>query len=314
MTNEQSRRDFLKTAGVAAAALGLGGASTAWAQDEATEAAVKRSYGISLAGWSLHRSIGEGDGKYPMLDFPKLAREEFGIEAIELVNNMLASDSPEYLAEFAKNAANHNTEILLIMVDGQGDIGSRRENLRDGAVTNHKKWVDIAADLGCHSIRMNWRGHRGSVMTDDAELAAFIERSVAPFRALCDHGDKKNINVLIENHGGPSSYPGAMEDLIKAVDHERFGTLPDFGNFPEQVDLYDAVDRLMPAAKAVSAKCYDFDHVTGNETRLDFERLIEIVHDKHGYDGYIGIEYEGRQMSEFDGIKACRDLLLKLKG
>lgn len=314
MTNEQSRRDFLKTAGIAAAALGLGGATTALAQDAEETAVVKRNYGISLAGWSLHRSIGEGDGKYPMLDFPKLSREEFGIEAIELVNHMLASDTPEYLAEFAKNAANHNTEILLIMVDGQGDIGSRREELREAAVTNHQKWVDIAADFGCHSIRMNWRGHRGDVMTNDAELEDFIARSVAPLRKLCDYGDKKKINVLIENHGGPSSYPGAMEDLIKAVDHERFGTLPDFGNFPDGVDLYDAVDRLMPAAKAVSAKCYDFDHVTGEETRLDFGRLIEIVHDKHGYDGYIGIEYEGQRMSEFDGIKACRDLLIKLKG
>ncbi|MCP4645765.1 MAG: sugar phosphate isomerase/epimerase, partial [bacterium] len=142
---------------------------------------------------------------------------------------------------------------------------------------------------------------------------AFIKRSVPAFRKLCDYGDSKGINVIIENHGGPSSYPDAMERLMKAVDHERFGTLPDFGNFPNEVDLYDGIDRLMKYAKAVSAKCYDFDDATGKETKLDFKRIIETVCDKHGYEGYIGIEYEGKRMSEFDGIKACKALLDKLQ-
>jgi len=317
MPNFRTRRTFLQQATFLAAAWGFG-SGFAHADEAPAEApsepAKKRDYKISLAAWSLHRSIGTDSGKYPMLDFPKLAREEFGIGAIELVNHMLASDSPEYLAEFAKNAAAHDTEILLIMVDGQGDIGSRSANMREGAVANHKKWIDIAADFGCHAMRMNWQGFRGNPTNFDAEMENFIERSVPGLRELCDHGDKKGISVLIENHGGPSSYPEPMEKLFAAVDHERFGSLPDFGNFPADVDLYDAVDRLMPFAKAVSAKCYDFDLVTGNETTLDFERLIKIVHDKHGYNGYIGIEYEGRKMSEFDGITACRDLLLRLRG
>jgi sugar phosphate isomerase/epimerase len=127
------------------------------------------------------------------------------------------------------------------------------------------------------------------------------------------------LNVIVENHGGPSSYPAAMEQLVAAVDHERFGTLPDFGNFPRKADrsyefdVYDAIDRLMVHAKAVSAKCYDFDDDTGLETTLDYERIIANVVDKHGYSGYIGIEYEGRRLSEFDGIKACKRLLDKLK-
>lgn len=301
----------MKAVGAGTAALGLTGAPPA--------RAAAREYGISLAGWSLHRSIGEGEGKIPMLDMPKVTRQEFDIGAIELVNRMLASTEKGYVDRFIKNAAGHDVKILLIMVDGEGSIGSSSDRDREDAVNRHTKWIDIAATMGCHSIRMNWAGAPRNIMTDPEGLTAFIERSVGPFREVCNYGDKKNINVMIENHGGPSSYPDAVEELMKAVDHERFGTLPDFGNFPRkkggqyEFDVYDAIDRLMKYAKAVSAKCYDFDDASGLETTLDFERIVKIVVDKHGYHGHIGIEYEGGRLSEFDGIKACKRLLEKLR-
>lgn len=312
MDDKTTRRMFLKRTGAGAAALTLAGTGPA--------GAVKREYDISLAAYSLHRTIGKGAEKTPMLELPKLARDEFGIGAVELVNWMLASSDKAYLDAFTKNAAANNVTILLIMVDSEGTIGSPDLDDREDAIKRHSKWVDIAADMGCHSIRMNWAGAPRRGLTDAAELDTFIEHSAPAFGKLCDYADKKNINVIIENHGGPSSDPAAMERLMKRVDHERFGTLPDFGNFPRDkkgkhtLDIYDAIDRLMKYAKAVSAKCYDFDAQTGLETTLDFPRIIETVVDKHNYHGYIGIEYEGNRMSEFDGIKACKELLDKLRG
>ena len=304
----------MKQTGAGAAALGMAAAGFNGA------AYAARTYKISLAAWSLHKTIGEGDGKVPMLDMPKMSRQDFDIEAIELVNRMLASykgsftEQKSYLDTLAKNAAGNNVKILLIMVDGEGSIGGKSEDQRDDAVARHRKWIDIAEYLGCHSMRMNWAGGARGVEKDEGALADFITRSVPGFRALCDYGDSKNINVIIENHGGPSSYPSAIEALMKAVDHERFGTLPDFGNFPGDVDKYDAIDRLMAFAIAsVSAKCYDFDDDTGAETQLDYPRLIKNVVDKHGYHGYIGIEYEGDRLSEPEGIIACKNLLEKLK-
>lgn len=301
--NTTSRRNFLKTTAA--------GAAYALTHRSLGAAAAHREYKISLAGWSLHRTIGEGDGKTPMLEFPRMTRE-FGIDGLEVVNRMLASTEPKYLDQFAKNCADQNVTNLLIMVDGEGAIGADDEAARQDAVDRHKKWVDIASDWGCHSIRMNWGGAPKEAPQDAAALQAFVDRSVSPFRALCDYADSKNINVIIENHGGPSSYPDAMEKLMAAVDHERFGTLPDFGNFPADVEIYDAIDRLMPFAKAVSAKCYDFGP-HGYETKLDYPRLISLVHDKHGYNGFIGIEYEGNRLSEPEGIQACKALLEKLR-
>lgn len=307
MAKLTTRRDFLKNTSVAAAGLaattGLGG----------TTMAAKRTYDISLAGWSLHRAIGKGAGQKDMLEMPQISSDEFGIQAIELVNQMLKSSDAAYMKKLAANASKHDVKILLIMIDGAGDAGSTRDKSREKAVENHKNWIDIAADLGCHSVRMNWGGAPKDFLDNKDALEHFVQRSVPSFQAIAEHGDKKGLNVIIENHWGPSSYPAILVDLIKRVDNPRFGTLPDFGNFPDDVDNYDAVDRMMPYAKAVSAKCYDFDPATGEETKLDYERLIGNVVDKHGYNGHIGIEYEGNRMSEFDGIKACKVLLEKLK-
>ena len=248
-----------------------------------------------------------------MLEMPQITSEEFDIHAIELVNHMLSSDEADYLKKLDANAAKHNVDILLIMIDSQGDAGSTDQAERDKAVKNHNHWVDIAADLGCHSVRMNWAGYPKDFLTNDAACKSFIERSVPTFKAITEHAANKGLNVCIENHWGPSSYPALLVDLIKRVDNPRFGTLPDFGNFPPDVDLYDAIDRMMPYAKAVSAKCYDFDPKTGKETKLDFDRLIANVVEKHGYHGHIGIEYEGKRLSEFDGIKAGKKLLETLR-
>lgn len=300
----------MKQTAAGAAALALGGSAMA---------APKREYGISLAGWSLHRTIGEGEGKAPMLDMPKMARDLWDIEAIELVSGMLPSTEKAWRDQLAKNAADHDVKILLIMIDGQGSIGSADPAECADAVRRHQQWIDYAADFGCHSVRMNWAGAEPGTAKDAAKLDAFVKRSVPGFHALCDYGELRDINVIIENHGGPSSYPDCMDQLMAAVDHPRFGTLPDFGNFPEDVDIYEAIDRLMPYAKALSAKCYDFDPETGKHTdkdrkMVDFERMLQICVDKHGYNGYIGIEYEGRIMSEVDGIAAANKRLIELRG
>ncbi len=316
-----TRRDFIRTTALSAAAAGMGRAAFAQANtqqgaDAETQPATggagkKRDFKISLAGWSLHRTIGRGDDKVDMLDMPKMTKEEFGIDAIELVNGMLSSTDEDYFKQLKQNAADHDVQILLIMVDGQGNIGAAKKRHRDVAVKRHKFWIDQAAMLGCHSIRMNWKGEPKGVMEDAELLDMFIDRSAPGFRELCAYGERKNIHVLLENHWGPSSYPGAVEKLAAAIDHPRFGTLPDFGNFPDDVDRYEAVDRLMPFAKALSAKCYDFDPDTGEDTQIDFERMLEICVDKHGYNGWIGIEYEGSELGEIAGVKAAKALLEK---
>ncbi|HEY8484011.1 MAG TPA: sugar phosphate isomerase/epimerase family protein [Longimicrobiales bacterium] len=307
-----NRRDFLKRSAFLAAGAGLAGPGAT----EGLAAAIAGARGgaepifkISLAQWSLHRTI--FGGQLDPLDFAPTARNAFGIDAVEYVNQFYKGKGEDraYLRELKKRADDHGVKSVLIMCDGEGALGDPDEARRKQAVENHYKWVEAARFLGCHSIRVN-AASRGSY-EEQVRLAA------DGLRRLVEFADGVGINVIVENHGGLSSNGAWLAEVIRRVDHPRAGTLPDFGNFrissnPEQwYDRYKGVAELMPFAKGVSAKSHAFDE-QGNETGTDYRRMLKIVLDA-GYRGYIGIEYEGSQLSEPEGILATKRLLERLR-
>ncbi len=304
-----NRRQFLEGSLACGVLIGAGGAMGAPVQESGKPEAGKiGDFKISLAEWSLHNAL--FSHKIDNLDFPKIAKEDYGIEGVEFVNQFFkdkAEDSA-YLKDLKKRADDNGVTCVLIMIDGEGDLSDTKQEARMKAVENHKKWVDAAAALGCHAIRVN-TGHHYSP-TDVATVAEACG-------LLTDHGAKSQIKIICENHGGPSSNPDALIALMKAVNRPDFGTLPDFGNFPQEkgkysIDIYDAIARMMPYAKGVSAKSYDFDS-SGKETKLDFARIMKIVSDAN-YHGFVGIEYEGSKLSEPEGIRATKKLLESLRG
>jgi sugar phosphate isomerase/epimerase len=255
---------------------------------------------ISLAAWSLHKAFFARElDQLGMLD----ACSQLGIGGFELVNTFFPSPQYAYLRHMKKRAEEQGTELLLIMCDLEGDLGHPERDKRLVAARSHRKWIDIAAVLGCHAIRVNVRG-------DESDPAAMRERAAEGLGALLEYADGTSVDVTIENHGGLSSDAAWLASLIELVGSPHLGTLPDFGNFPPEVDKYESVAKLMLYAKAVSAKCYDFGP-DGSETRIDFARMIEIVR-AAGYEGYIGIEFEGERLSEREGIAAAKALLERL--
>jgi sugar phosphate isomerase/epimerase len=266
------------------------------------------AFEISLAEWSLHRAL--FGGKLSNLDFPKIAKEEFGIEAVEFVNQFFKDKAKDtgYLAELKNRAADLGVTMLMIMIDGEGRLGDPDAAKRAQAVENHHRWVEAAKFLGCHSIRVN-AASEGSY-DDQMHFAA------DGLRALTEFGAEHEMNVIVENHGGLSSNGEWLASVIKKVDHKRCGTLPDFGNFNlgggKEYDRYKGVAELMPFAKGVSAKSHDFNEA-GEEIHTDYRRMIKIVLEA-GYKGYIGIEYEGSRLSEPEGILATKKLLEKVRG
>jgi L-ribulose-5-phosphate 3-epimerase len=260
-------------------------------------------FSISLAEWSLHNALFAGE--LNNLDFPGVARTEYGIGAVEYVNSFFKDRAADrdYLGELRRRADDNGVRSLLIMCDGEGAIGDPDEAARTQAVENHYRWVEAARHLGCHSIRVN--AQSGGTPEAQRELAA------DGLRRLCEFAAPRGINVIVENHGGLSSNGKWLASVIREVDHPRCGTLPDFGNFQigedEWYDRYQGVAELMPFAKAVSAKSQDFDE-NGEERHTDFRRMLGIVL-AAGYHGYVGIEYEGAGLSEPDGIRATKALL-----
>ena len=293
------RRDFIKTATVLTGGLSLASILSCTKKN--------MSFNISLAEWSLHRML--NSGQLDHLDFCRVAKKDLGIDAVEYVNQFFFDKAEDisYLKEMKNRADDLGVRSLLIMCDNEGDLGDPDPIERSRAVENHYKWAEAAKFLNCHSIRVNARS-TGSY-DEQIHLAA------DGLRKLTEYGDSIGINTIVENHGGLSSHGKWLASVMKEVDHARCGTLPDFGNFrideDEWYDRYKGVQELMPFAKAVSAKSHDFDS-SGNEIHTDFFRMMEIVL-KAGYDGYVGIEYEGNKLDEMEGIKATRDLLQKIQ-
>ena len=276
---------------------------------------------ISLAQWSLHRSLYAGELDH--LDFAKISKENFGIDAIEYVNSFFfeKAEDKSYLREMKNRADDYGVKSLLIMCDNEGSLGDPDNQKRQKAVENHYTWHDAAKYLGCHSIRVNaylTESLHGLEVGDYTKTGSYenqVSLAADGLRKLTEFGANLGINTIVENHGGLSSDGAWLASVMKAVDHPMCGTLPDFGNFRIEgdrwYDRYKGVKELMPFAKAVSAKSHDFDS-NGNETRTDFFRMMDIVIDA-GYSGYVGIEYEGSVMDEMSGIKATKDLLERVK-
>lgn len=301
----KSRRDFVKnTLGLSAIA-----ASSQWNLFGAHHEKGEKWFDISLAQWSLHRAFRGGD--LDAMDFAKISKSQFGINAIEYVNQFYMDNfTPKVVRELNKSSKGEGVRNVLIMCDRLGNLGDPDKSARLKTVDNHKVWADAAKELGCHSIRVN-AGSSGSY-DEQMKLAA------DGLSRLGDYGESLGINVIVENHGGLSSNGAWLAGVMKMANHPRVGTLPDFGNFiidrqtGESYDRYKGTTELMPYAKGVSAKTHDFDDA-GNEVNTDYKRIMKIVKDA-GYRGYIGVEYEGRVTGEVEGIKLTKKLLQRFGG
>jgi sugar phosphate isomerase/epimerase len=294
-----------------------------------TQAEAPGELRISLAQWSLHRTFFGRDiedwqafgraliaspdeqlqGDVDPIDFPAIAAG-YGIDSIELVNTFYFSKANDqaYWSEFKDKADEAGVTVGLIMCDLLGDLGDADPELRKAAVEKHHPWVDVAAFLGAHSIRVNAAG--------EGTPEQVADNAVDGLSMLAEYGASKGINIIVENHGGYSSDGSWLSGVIERVGKDNVGTLPDFGNFclergpdgcAKEYDRYQGIAELMPYAKGVSAKSHDFD-ADGNEIHSDYLRIMKIVRDS-GYSGYVGIEYEGGQLSEDEGIKATKALL-----
>ena len=275
-------------------------------------------YGISLAQWSLHKMIKIDKTLNPM-DFAQKSKE-LGYDAIEYVSTLYRPileklSIKEMTKELINKSKEHDVKNLLIMVDDEGNLSSSNLSEIKEAIDKHKRWIEMASKLECHSVRVNLEG--------EDQLDKWKDNSIKGLSLLSEFASNYNVNIIVENHGGNSSIGKELAEVIKNVNLDNCGTLPDFGNFcikrkngslydgpcDIEYDKYEGMRNLMPYAKAVSAKSYDFDPF-GNETTIDFKKMMDIV-DEFNYNGYLGIEYEGNNHSEINGIELTKKLIQK---
>ncbi|SVE06354.1 uncharacterized protein METZ01_LOCUS459208, partial [marine metagenome] len=213
------RRNFLKLATTSATTLAFPGVMSSILSGCSNP----KFFKISLAEWSLHRTL--QSGKIDHLDFCKVAKNDFGLDAVEYVNSFFFDKAQDqsYLKEMKQRADDLGVKSLLIMCDNEGSLGDPDPVARTKAVENHYKWIDAGKYLGCYSIRVNAQS-KGKYDQQMKLAADGLSR-------LIEYGANNDINVIVENHGGLSSNGQWLAAVMEKVDHPHGGTLPDFGNF-----------------------------------------------------------------------------------
>jgi len=306
-----SRRTFIQKTSLAAAAISM---PTFYACGNKSENSMPK---ISLAQWSLNRAF-FGKTLDP-INFASIAKKDYGISAIEYVNQFYADNAKneKFWGEMATRASDAGVESLIMMVDEEEKLGDINTTKRKKAVEDHYKWVHAAKILGCHSIRVNAFG-AGSL----EELKASLTDGLSQ---LTEYAAKEKINVILENHGLHTSNADFMVDIIHTVNNPYLGTLPDFGNWCLNAewgstqtskncsDIYapeKGIAKILPFAKGVSAKSYAFD-TAGFETVINYPELLQLVKNS-GFNGHIGIEFEGENISEPEGIMTTKALIEKV--
>ena len=302
-----NRRYFIKSSALGATALA---SAPLWSVKPPS-----KKLKISLAQWSLHRSF--NNGELDPVDFAAITKNTYHLDAVEYVNEFYtdyASDE-RFWMKMNSRASGVDVKSLIMMVDDEGDLGTANDKTRRTSVENHFKWVNAASILGCHSVRVNAFG--------EDQKAAYRTAIVDGMGQLAEYAAQSNINIVIENHGLFSSDAALIAGIVKEINRPNFGTLPDFGNWclsakwgttqgdcNQVYDRYQGVKELLPYAKAVSAKSYNFNE-KGEDTKIDYYKMLKIVKESK-YDGYIGIEYEGEILGEHEGILTTKALMEKV--
>ena len=285
---------------------------------------VEKKYKHSLAQWSLHTPF--QNGTLDPMNFPQIAKD-LGFEGVEYVTQLYpqvedAVGKPNYkeailnlAGKWLEKSKAAGVDNVLIMVDHAGELADPDPEKLKIAVENHKIWMDAAKLIGAHSVRANLFG--------ELDPEKWHTLSVASLKELGAYGKEIGVNIVIENHGGWSSDADKLVAVMQEVNMDSVGVLPDFGNFCVErrdgdrwaspcintYDMYDGVTKLMPFAKGVSAKSYNFDE-QGNETKIDYQKMLQIVADA-GYKGYIGTEYEGPLEDPKEGVTLTKTLVQK---
>lgn len=286
-SNTCSRREFIEKSAMLSAA---GLVTPAWYKNTQPMTTPRMTYDdISLAQWALVDEIREG--KWKNIDFPRIAREDFGLNGIEFVNTLFEVPTANYLAQLKQNAEDYEVTMVLIMVDAEGDGCEPTSKMRKQFEINHRKWIDIAHYLDCHSIRTNCRGPKN---VDKKEALKWAAES---YNMLLDYAIQAKVSVVIENHGGVSNDPDWMAELMNEVNNLYFGTYPDWRQPSDTFDNFNYLNKTLPWALGMSYRNQPTEDLTA--------KMIKLCRDS-GYKGWYGIESSGR-----DAIVKGKDLLKK---
>jgi sugar phosphate isomerase/epimerase len=242
--------------------------------------------GISLAAWSFSGSFFKG--RWKLLELPGILRDQLGIPALEHVNQFFENPTLTYLQKLKTACDGAGVRSTILMVDHEGATASPDKEERRRSAIAHRKWIDIAHYLGCHSVRCNVYGGAKDWKQD----AALVDRAAETMHSMLEYAQGSGLNIIVENHGGASSDPDVLVALVKKVNHPNFALLCDLGNWNQGDDRYAAVRKTLPYARGLSVKG---TWGTDLDPAFDAEKLVRTALEG-GYAGWWGLEVTPRRV------------------
>jgi len=264
-----------------------------------------------LAQWSFNKKMFAGEMNTK--DYIRKAKS-LGFMGVELVNQFFLEEveNKAFFSGLLDVANESDMKITLLMIDRAGELGSKNPDERKEAVAQHKKWMIASSWLNCPTIRVN---AHGSGTAEEMKASCFES-----IKELANFGKTIGVNVIVENHGQYSSDGKWLSSLVGELYPYGVGSLADFDNWCiereggklwgapciNKYDRYQGMKELLPTAKSISLKAFEFDH-NGEAIKTDFKKMFELIKEAQ-YDEYLAVEFEGHDMDAEEGVKKTFEL------
>lgn len=217
---------------------------------------------------------------------PEFYQDRFGIYQCEFWSEHFESREPSYLKELKAALDLNHCTLINIQVDTPGkDISNPKDGNSALAVQDIKEWIDVGAALGTPMVRGSFMQHS-------------LEEGIKSTRELVKYAKSKGITLLCENHYDLMSVPENHLRVAQEVGRDHFGLLADFGNYPEPIDMYKALEMIAPHTILVSAKTHGYDE-NYEHIGFDFDRCVRIM-EAGGFTGIYSLEQWENDLPEYD--------------
>lgn len=281
------RRKFLLTTAAGIAALGTGSSVQA---AEPVQRNGKPHFKLSLAAYSFRNLLTRGwpspsgkKGELTLFDFIDFCAEQ-NLDGTELTSYYFPNPLPhEYLMEVKERAFRLGLGISGTAIGN--DFCHPDGPKRDEQLKLCHDWIDFAAEMDAPVIRI----FAGNVKKGQTEEEA-VAQCVHAINHSLVHAAKRGVVLALENHGGITSTPEQLLNIVKQVTPSPwFGVNFDSGNF-RTADPYGDLEKIAPYAVNAQVKA-KMAPAGKSAEEADYKRIVQILKDA-GYRGYLVLEFE----------------------
>ncbi len=243
-----------------------------------------------------------------------------GVEGIDVLHRQMESEDNTYIQRIKRHAFLNGIALTCLSIH-QGFVTPDKEELRKN-IEHTQKCIELAAKMGIPCMRLN-TGRWNTIKSFDELMK---NRGIEPILAgyteddgykWCVDGiqqclataEQNGVLLALENHWGLGSTPEGMLRIHQAVNSPWLGLLMDTGNFLE--NPYSKLEMIASKTSFVQAKTY-YGGGEWYSLDLDYKRIVQILK-KVNYQGYISIEFEGKEAAE-TGVRKSVEMIREALG